>query len=254
MKHYKINGKVLSCAALAVFASVAHAEGETAPDFNSKGKVAVKVKNTLDIVEQSQLNFGLIAAVASELNTASLPLNATTGTLGTPTNSGSASITSIDNTSVSPGIFQVANAAKYTDLNIELPTSDVNLVMGNAGPGSLAFKLSNFTAAVGNDAVTLAGDRYHFETGDKDQKPLYEEGGKYFTDSGKGTEVTNTTEGTTTGGAGKAKTDGNGNLELKVGATLSTITYDDSVTDTKDGPTAYSDAVYNGTYAVIIKY
>lgn len=255
MKHYKISGKVLSFAALAMFSSVVHAESETASDFNGKGKVAVKVKNTLDIVEQSQLNFGLIAAVASETGMASLTLNPTDGTLGTPTFSGKASITSIDSTGVSPGIFLVTNAAKYTDLNIEVPTSDVNLVMASGGLDSLAFKLGNFTAAVGNEVVALTGDSYTFKNGDQTKTPLYEHGGKYYTDATKTTEVTSDVDpATTTGGAGKARTNENGSLELKVGATLSTVKHNDGDSGTSDASSAYTDAVYSGTYAVIIKY
>ncbi len=252
MKHYKFNGKVLSFAALTMFASVVHAEGETASDFNGKGKVAVKVKNTLDIVEQSQLNFGLIAAVASQTGTASLALNATDGTLGSPTKENGASITSIDSTGISPGTFLVTNAAKYTDLNIELPTSDVDLVMDGAGPNSPAFKLGSFTAAVGNDAVNLSGTPYYYKKDDIKKTPLYKKGDKYYVSKTDLTEVKKDErepDAFAGGGVGKATTDGNGNLELKVGATLSTIKPQKG-----DATVAYADAVYNGTYAVIIKY
>lgn len=195
------NNKKLAYAALAVFASSAYAEG-VAPEFNGKGTASVEVKNTLDIVETASLNFGTIAAVAGDdtAAAATLKLVPATGELtsdiaGTQSADKTAgSITAIDKTNVSPGIFTVSNAAKYTNLNITLPkdADTIELKMENAAPESLKFTLSNFEAATNDGPVKL------------------------------------------TDGKGPARTDSNGNLVLLVGATLSTekagsAAYDDAV-------------------------
>jgi hypothetical protein len=77
--------------------------------------------------------------------------------------------------------------------------------MENAAPESLKFTLGKFTAYANDQAVELDGAT----------------------------------------GAGKARTDENGNLVLLVGATLNTQ---------KAGNASYDDAVYSGTYDLTIKY
>lgn len=198
------NNKKLACTALALFASSVCAE---TPAFNGKGTASVEVRNTLDIVETASLNFGVIAAVAGDNDSvAQLKLAPSTGELTNEGTNPSGSITPIDKTAASPGIFTVSNAAKYADLNITLPksTQPVALKMENAAPGSLDFVLSDFTATSSDKEIVL------------------------------------------TEGAGKAKTDGSGNLVLNVGATLSTVK------GTAKEP--YLDAVYSGEYAVTISY
>ena len=202
------NNKKLAYAALAVFASSAYAEG-VAPEFNGKGTASVEVRNTLDIVETASLNFGTIAAVAGsgDANAATLVLDPSTGELTTTATADSGSITPIDKTNVSPGTFTVSNAARYTNLNITLPkdADTIELKMENAAPESLKFTLGKFTAYANDKAVELNA----------------------------------------TTGAGKARTDENGNLVLLVGATLNTQ---------KAGDASYDDAVYSGTYDLTIKY
>jgi len=202
------NNKKLAYAALAVFASSAYAEG-VAPEFNGKGTASVEVKNTLDIVETTSLNFGTIAAVAGsdDTNAATLVLDPSTGEVTAKATADSGSITPIDKTNVSPGTFTVSNAARYTNLNITLPkdADTIELKMENAAPESLKFTLGKFTAYANDKAVELDA----------------------------------------TTGAGKARTDENGNLVLLVGATLNTQ---------KAGDASYDDAVYSGTYDVTIKY
>ena len=202
------NNKKLAYAALAVFASSAYAEG-VAPEFNGKGTASVEVRNTLDIVETASLNFGTIAAVAGSDNTnvATLVLDPSTGEVTATATADSGSITPIDKTNVSPGTFTVSNAARYTNLNITLPkdADTIELKMENAAPESLKFTLGKFTAYANDKAVELNA----------------------------------------TTGAGKARTDENGNLVLLVGATLNTQ---------KGGDASYDDAVYSGTYDVTIKY
>ncbi|AXT72115.1 DUF4402 domain-containing protein [Vibrio natriegens] len=202
------NNKKLAYAALAVFASSAYAEG-VAPEFNGKGTASVEVKNTLDIVETTSLNFGTIAAVAGsdDTNAATLVLDPSTGEVTAKATADSGSITPIDKTNVSPGTFTVSNAARYTNLNITLPkdADTIELKMENAAPESLKFTLGKFTAYANDKAVELDA----------------------------------------TTGAGKARTDENGNLVLLVGATLNTQ---------KGGDASYDDAVYSGTYDVTIKY
>lgn len=202
------NNKKLAYAALAVFASSAYAEG-VAPEFNGKGTASVEVKNTLDIVETTSLNFGTIAAVAGsdDTNAATLVLDPSTGEVTAKATADSGSITPIDKTNVSPGTFTVSNAARYTNLNITLPkdADTIELKMENAAPESLKFTLGKFTAYANDKAVELNA----------------------------------------TTGAGKARTDENGNLVLLVGATLNTQ---------KGGDASYDDAVYSGTYDVTIKY
>lgn len=202
------NNKKLAYAALAVFASSAYAEG-VAPEFNGKGTASVEVRNTLDIVETASLNFGTIAAVAGSDNTnvATLVLDPSTGEVTATATADSGSITPIDKTNVSPGTFTVSNAARYTNLNITLPkdADTIELKMENAAPESLKFTLGKFTAYANDQAVELDGAT----------------------------------------GAGKARTDENGNLVLLVGATLNTQ---------KAGNASYDDAVYSGTYDVTIKY
>ncbi|BDR12078.1 DUF4402 domain-containing protein [Vibrio sp. STUT-A11] len=210
------NNKKLAYAALAVFASSAYAEG-VAPEFNGKGTASVEVKNTLDIVETASLNFGTIAAVAGDdatlatlkLDPASGELTATSVT-ATDVAKKVGSITPIDKTNVSPGTFTVSNAARYTDLNIALPkdTETIELKMENAAPESLKFTLGKFTAYANDKAVGLDD----------------------------------------TTGAGKARTDENGNLVLLVGATLSTEKARSAGTE------PYLDAEYKGEYAVTISY
>ncbi|MBR9875085.1 MAG: hypothetical protein GYB23_12540 [Vibrionaceae bacterium] len=210
------NNKKLAYAALAVFASSAYAEG-VAPEFNGKGTASVEVRNTLDIVETASLNFGIIAAVAGDDATvATLVLAPDTGEL-TATSATAAdtakkvgSITPIDKTNVSPGTFTVSNAARYTNLNITLPkpADNIELKMENAAPDSLKFTLGKFTAYANDKKVDLD----------------------------------------TTTGAGKATTDGNGNLVLLVGATLNTVQ------TTKAGTNSYLDAEYKGEYDVTISY
>ncbi|MGI9898075.1 DUF4402 domain-containing protein [Vibrio natriegens] len=202
------NNKKLAYAALAVFASSAYAEG-VAPEFNGKGTASVEVRNTLDIVETASLNFGTIAAVAGSDNTnvATLVLDPSTGEVTATATADSGSITPIDKTNVSPGTFTVSNAARYTNLNITLPkdADTIELKMENAAPESLKFTLGKFTAYANDQAVELDGAT----------------------------------------GAGKARTDENGNLVLLVGATLNTQ---------KAGNASYDDAVYSGTYDLTIKY
>ena len=202
------NNKKLAYAALAVFASSAYAEG-VAPEFNKKGTASVEVKNTLDIVETTSLNFGTIAAVAGsdDTNAATLVLDPSTGEVTAKATADSGSITPIDKTNVSPGTFTVSNAARYTNLNITLPkdADTIELKMENAAPESLKFTLGKFTAYANDKAVELNA----------------------------------------TTGAGKARTDENGNLVLLVGATLNTQ---------KGGDASYDDAVYSGTYDVTINY
>lgn len=202
------NNKKLAYAALAVFASSAYAEG-VAPEFNGKGTASVEVRNTLDIIETASLNFGTIAAVAGSDNTnvATLVLDPSTGEVTATAAADSGSITPIDKTNVSPGTFTVSNAARYTNLNITLPkdADTIELKMENAAPESLKFTLGKFTAYANDQAVEL--------------------------DSATG--------------AGKARTDENGNLVLLVGATLNTQ---------KAGDASYDDAVYSGTYDLTIKY
>ena len=202
------NNKKLAYAALAVFASSAYAEG-VAPEFNGKGTASVEVKNTLDIVETTSLNFGTIAAVAGsdDTNAATLVLDPSTGEVTAKATADSGSITPIDKTNVSPGTFTVSNAARYTNLNITLPkdADTIELKMENAAPESLKFTLGKFTAYANDKAVELDA----------------------------------------TTGAGKARTDENGNLVLLVGATLNTQ---------KAGDASYDDAVYSGTYDLTIKY
>ncbi|ANQ18269.1 DUF4402 domain-containing protein [Vibrio natriegens] len=202
------NNKKLAYAALAVFASSAYAEG-VAPEFNGKGTASVEVRNTLDIVETASLNFGTIAAVAGsdDTNAATLVLDPSTGEVTATATADSGSITPIDKTNVSPGTFTVSNAARYTNLNITLPkdADTIELKMENAAPESLKFTLGKFTAYANDQAVELDGAT----------------------------------------GAGKARTDENGNLVLLVGATLNTQ---------KAGNASYDDAVYSGTYDLTIKY
>lgn len=181
------NNTKLAYAALAVFASSAYAEG-TAPQFNGKGKASVEVRNTLDIVETTSLNFGTIAAVAgSDSAVATLVLNPENNELTTPTVTANdskivGSITPIDKTNASRGVFTVSNAAKYTDLNVKLPTAAIDMGMDNAAPGSLNFTLDTFTAYANEKAVELDGT-----------------------------------------GSGKARTNASGDLVLLVGATLNTV-------------------------------
>ncbi|MFN1551875.1 DUF4402 domain-containing protein [Vibrio natriegens] len=165
------NNKKLAYAALAVFASSAYAEG-VAPEFNGKGTASVEVRNTLDIVETASLNFGTIAAVAGndttvatlKLDPASGEVTAASGT-ATATDKKVGSITPIDKTNVSPGTFTVSNAARYTDLNIDLTqTKDVELKMDNAAPESLFFTLTNFDVVANEKPVTLASNKGQAKT------------------------------------------------------------------------------------------
>ncbi|MFW8628794.1 DUF4402 domain-containing protein [Vibrio natriegens] len=206
------NNKKLAYAALAVFASSAYAEG-VAPEFNGKGTASVEVKNNLDIVETASLNFGTIAAVAGDDDkaAATLKLVPATGELtsdivGTQTTDKTAgSITPIDKTNASPGTFTVSNAAKYTALNIKLPKDD----------DTIELKMEN--AAPTSLKFILS----NFEAATNDGPVTLKDG------------------------KGPATTDGNGNLILLVGATLSTQ---------KGGNASYKDAVYSGTYEVTITY
>lgn len=165
------NNKKLAYAALAVFASSAYAEG-VAPEFNGKGTASVEVRNTLDIVETASLNFGTIAAVAGDDDkaTATLKLDPASGEVTaapvTATDGKKAgSITPIDKTNVSPGTFTVSNAARYTDLNIDLTqTKDVELKMDNAAPESLFFTLTNFDVVANEKPVTLASNKGQAKT------------------------------------------------------------------------------------------
>lgn len=160
------NNKKLAYAALAVFASSAYAEG-VAPEFNGKGTASVEVRNTLDIVETASLNFGTIAAVAgNDTTVATLRLDPASGEVtaasGTAADTAKkvGSITPIDKTNVSPGTFTVSNAARYTDLNIDLTqTKDVELKMDNAAPESLFFTLTDFDVVANEKPVTLASNK-----------------------------------------------------------------------------------------------
>ncbi|MCF7483588.1 hypothetical protein L3V31_17955 [Vibrio sp. J1-1] len=159
------NNKKLAYAALAVFASSAYAEG-VAPEFNGKGTASVEVRNTLDIVETASLNFGTIAAVAGNDTTmATLKLDPASGEVTAASVTAAegkkaGSITPIDKTNVSPGTFTVSNAARYTDLNIDLTqTKDVELKMDNAAPESLFFTLTDFDVVANEKPVTLASNK-----------------------------------------------------------------------------------------------
>tara|TARA_R110002167_G_scaffold348055_2_gene559223 strand:- start:5681 stop:6283 length:603 start_codon:yes stop_codon:yes gene_type:complete len=121
------------------------------------GTATVTVQNTFTLTETTALSFGTIRAKADatgSTNIAALVLDPDGST--TVTAAGDAEITAL--TPATAGVFTVAGAASFTDLEIEFP-ADFKLVFASAPPTSPDFEIlqADWTAdIIGGANDTLA--------------------------------------------------------------------------------------------------
>lgn len=172
----------------------------------------VTVQNSFTLQINQTLDFGIVRAVAGLVTpaTLSVPANPNLQISTTPGSGSDPAILDIlDSSSAQPAQLAIAEATKYTPLTIELPDVTNNPVeLATDGPGTTpVFEITAFTlyATVGQNA-------------------------------NQDIAITNN-QGTIT-------TDGSGNAEFNLGATLSTEVIS----------AEYVDGEYKGTVAVTVSY
>lgn len=104
--------------------------------------VSAVVQNAFDLTQTTPMNFGTLAVFADTagVNTASITLS-TAGALSAPSNSAPAQITVVDNSLVSQGVFDVANAAPSAGVTITLDNT-ADLACGACAGGTPVLTLS----------------------------------------------------------------------------------------------------------------
>ncbi len=172
----------------------------------------VTVQNTFKLEVKQTLDFGTVRAVSKASTTAALSVPANPNLQISTTAAGGsdpAIMDILDSASAQPAQLTIAEATKYTPLTIELPDVGTTPVeLATTGPGTTpVFKITAFTlyATIGQNA-------------------------------NQDIAIT-TNQGTIT-------TDGSGNAEFNLGATLTT--------DDIDGE--YVDGDYTGTVSVTVSY
>ena len=172
----------------------------------------VTVQNSFTLQVSQTLDFGTVRAVAKSGTSATLSVPANPNLqvrTASPGGSDPAILDVLDSSSAQPALLTIAEATKYTPLTIELPDVGTTPVeLATDGPGTTpVFEITAFTlyATVGQNANQDI---------------------------------------TITSNQGTITTDGSGNAEFNLGATLSTERVD----------AEYVDGEYTGTVSVTVSY
>ncbi|TLX47089.1 hypothetical protein C1E24_09800 [Pseudoalteromonas phenolica] len=173
----------------------------------------ITVKNTFKLEVKQSFDFGTVRAVSKAASKAALSIPANPNLQLTTTAAGGsdpAIMDILDSTSAQPAQLSIAEATKYTPLTIELPdvgTTPAELAAQNGPSTTPVFKITAFTlyATVGQNANQNIA---------------------------------------ITANQGTITTDGSGNAEFNLGATLTT--------DDIDGE--YIDDEYTGSVSVTVSY
>ena len=137
--------------------SFALSNGAISLEFIDTAKASVTVANSFILSKgATELNFGTIRAVNEDSQTASVVLDPSTGTKGTPTSTGGNAL--IQNlASGTAAVFEITNAAPSTPLTISLPSTDITLSPTTTSGGP-SFTVGTFVAYLPSTGSTYVTD------------------------------------------------------------------------------------------------
>jgi hypothetical protein len=149
----------------ALLATTTLVSANTFAEESINGTASVTVQNAFDLVETTQLSFGVVTAVkasADPVTTSGSETYNPTITMNpdgtTDSADGDANLGTLNQiTAGTPATFDVSNVASFTAMKITLPTTAVSLKASNGNTAAGEFSLSTFTLReVGKTAnVTL---------------------------------------------------------------------------------------------------